>query len=134
MILEVFPLTTNPQRPISLQLVIDSRVVFESRGKWLHPLFDLEDYLQAHPTKIAQGEIRDKVIGKAAALLILRLGPGKVHGEVMSDLAIEVFERAELPFSYNEKVERIACKTEVLLKEIDDPDLAYEILEERAGR
>lgn len=127
-------MTTNPQRPISLQLIIDHRVVFESRGKWLYPLFDLEDYVQSRPIEIRRGEIRDKVIGKAAALLIVRLGPARVHGEIMSDLAVQVFETVGLPYSFDERVERITCQTEILLKEIDDPAQAYDLLWKRAGR
>ncbi len=118
----------------SLQVIFHEITVFSSFGKWLYPLFDLEDHLREHPLDMSQAEIRDKVIGKAAALLIVRLGTGRVYGETISDLGIAVFEAAYLPFSYGQRVPRIACKTEELLAEIDDLEEAYRILCQRAGR
>ena len=48
--------------------------VFTSTGKWLHPLFELEDYLVEHGLEPGNLILQDKIIGKAAALLIHRLG------------------------------------------------------------
>jgi len=118
----------------SLQVIFHENIVFSSFGKWLYPLFDLEDHLREHPLDMSQVEIRDKVIGKAAALLIVRLGTGRVYGETISDLGIAVFESASLPFAYGQRVPKIACKTEKLLADIDDLDEAYHILCQRAGR
>lgn len=118
----------------SLLAVLNGNIVFESYGKWLYPLFDLEKRLREHPMDMSQVEIRDKVIGKAAALLILRLGTGSVYGETISELGIGVFESAGLPYSYGQQVPRIACRTEELLADVDDLDQAYQILCQRAGR
>jgi zinc transport system ATP-binding protein len=118
----------------SLQVILDGNIVFESFGKWLYPLFDLEDHLQEHPIDMSRVELRDKVIGKAAALLILRLGVGRVHGETISELGIGVFESAGLPYSYDQRVPRIACKTEELLADVEDLEEVYQILCKRAGR
>ena len=38
---------TTPK--ISLQVILDGEVIFQSCGHWLFPLFDLEDYLNEHP-------------------------------------------------------------------------------------
>ena len=119
---------------ISLQVIVDKEVRFESNGKWLYPLFDLEDFLKDHPLPMARALVRDKVIGKAAALLLIRLEVGRVHGELMSELAIETLTQANVPYSYDQQVLRIACQTEALLAEVDDPQQAYEILCQRAGR
>ena len=118
----------------SLQVIFNGNIVFTSFGKWLYPLFDLEDYLKTHPLDMSGAEIRDKVIGKAAALLILRLGVGRVYGETISVLGMGVFDSAGLPYSYGQKVPRIACKTEELLADVDDLEEAYQILCKRAGR
>src|SRR5436309_11891247 len=48
--------------------------IFTSHGNWLHPLFELEDYLAEHSFQPENLILQDKIIGKAAALLILRLG------------------------------------------------------------
>ena len=119
---------------ISLQVIVDQKVSFESHGKWLYPLFDLEDFLQDHPLPMASALVRDKVIGKAAALLLIRLDAGRVHGELMSELAVETLTEADVPYTYDQWVPRIDCKTETLLAEVDDPEQAYAILCQRAGR
>ena len=124
----------NLQENLSLQVILDDKTIFTSLGKWLYPLFDLEEFFKQRPFDMSKVEIRDKVIGKAAALLILRLGPGFVYGEIISDLGIAVFEKANLPFSFGERVPKIACKTEELLAEVDDLDEAYQLICQQAGR
>jgi hypothetical protein len=118
----------------SLIVFIADLVVFQSEGKWLFPLFDLEDYLMNHPVDMKNAHIHDKVVGKAAALLMVRLGVGQVHGVLMSDLASQVFETWEIPYSFDQRVERIDCQTEAILQEISDPEIAYKLLSHRAKR
>ena len=124
----------NPKDQISLQVVFDNQIVFESDGSWLYPLFDLEDFLKSHPIPMEHALVRDKVIGKAAALLLIRLGAGRVHGELMSELADKTLSHANLPHSYDRCVSRIDCKTEEILLKIDDPEKAYKIICKRANR
>jgi hypothetical protein len=83
---------------------------------------------------MARAMVRDKVIGKAAALLLIRLGTGRVHGELMSELAVQILTHFNIPHTYDQLVPRIDCQTETLLLDVDDPDQAYRILCQRAGR
>jgi hypothetical protein len=117
----------------SLKIVLDDKVIFESNGKWLYPLFDLEDYLRDHKIDISQACLSDKVIGKAAAILIIRLGAGRVHGSLISDLAVNEFTKANIPHSYNQLVNRISCKTEEILASVTDPEEGYRILRKHAN-
>lgn len=119
---------------ISLQAFFNGKIIFQSKNRWLFPLFDLEEYLKNHPVDKALLEVHDKVIGKAAAMLMLRLGVGCVYGNVMSELADTVLCQAGIPHFYKKLIERIDCQTEELLLEIDDVDTAYEILYKRANR
>lgn len=119
---------------VSLQVFLDEQVIFQSSGTWLYPLFDFEDFLQDHPLETARIFIRDKVVGKAAALMMLHMAIGRVHGGLMSELAVEFFSRNHIPYSYDKLVPRIDCKTEAILLEIDDPSEAYRILCKRANR
>jgi zinc transport system ATP-binding protein len=112
----------------------NGEVIYETTGKWLFPLFDLEDSLKDHPIDLKKATVRDKVVGKAAAMLMLRLGVLRVHGDVMSELAVSVFENAGVAYSFDQLVPRIACKTEEILKEVHDLEEAYAILCQRAGR
>jgi hypothetical protein len=118
----------------TLQVVEDGNILFESQGKWLFPLFDLEDYLKSHPMDLSRAIIRDKVVGKAAALLALRLGFQRHHGDLMSDLAIKVLENAGVSYSFDNRVPQITCKTETILRDMDDMEEAYHILCLRAKR
>jgi len=116
-----------------------------SRGKWLHPLFDLLDVLApggsaAHSDERAAlasaGELflRDRVIGRAAAFLILRAGIRCAWADLVSDGAFEVFEAARSSLAGGERVPAIACQTEVLLRGVADADVAWtQLLERRAA-
>lgn len=127
-------MASNQSETVSLQVIVNKEVVFQSYGKWLYPIFDLEDYLEHSPIKMADATVHDKVIGKAAALLLIRLNPKNIHGELMSELAIDVLTHFDRAFSYDKKVARIDCKTEEILISIDDPEIAYNILCKRANR
>lgn len=118
----------------TLQVIEDGKILFESQGKWLYPLFDLEDFLKTHPLDLSRATIRDKVVGKAAALLALRLGFRRLHGDLMSDLAIEILEKTGAAYSFDARVPQIDCQTEELLKDMDDLDEAYGVLCQRAKR
>lgn len=117
---------------ITLKVIRDNREIFQSDKHWLFPLFDLEICVSKHNLDVSKAEIYDKIVGKAAAFLILRLGVGMVHADVISKLAREVFDQASIPYSYNTLVDRIDCQTEEILRNINDPEIAYRILHERA--
>jgi zinc transport system ATP-binding protein len=119
---------------MSLELFSDSRLVFSSAGKWLHPLFELEGFLAESGLDPASLSLRDKVVGKAAALLIVRLGIRRVRAGVLSRLGMEVLEAQRVEFSWDQLVESIGCQTEAALERIDDPAQAYALLKQRAGR
>ena len=127
-------MASNQSKKPSLQVIVDEEVVFQSFGNWLYPIFDLEDHLRQTSLKMADAIVHDKVIGKAAALLLTRLNPAFIHGEVMSDLAINLLAQLNRKFSYNQRVARIDCKTEEILSDVNDPEIAYEILCKRANR
>lgn len=118
----------------SLELSLDSRVLFRSAGKWLHPLFELEDFLA--DSGLARGDLslRDRIVGKAAALLIVRLGIRRVHAQILSRLGREVLQAHGATLSWDRLVDRIACRTEALLAEEKDPQAAYTRLRQLAGR
>jgi zinc transport system ATP-binding protein len=124
----------NQSSQAALQVFIDQKVVFISDGNWLYPLFDLAEFIETHPISLAQALVRDKVVGKAAALLLVRLGAGRIHAALMSELAVEVLTHFKVPHTYDQLVPRIDCQTEALLLEIDDPETAYQLLCKRAGR
>jgi hypothetical protein len=116
----------------TLEVFEDSRRVFASAGKWLHPLFELEEFLAASDLDPARLLIRDKIVGKAAALLIARLGFRRLHARLLSRLGREILSRYSLDVVWDELVERIDCQTEGALAEVDDLEEAYLWLRRRA--
>jgi len=118
----------------TLRIIKNGQLIFRSSRHWLMPLFDFEDFLRDHPQDTAAFDFHDKVIGKAAALLMIRLGAAGVHGEVISRLACAILESHAIPYTCNTLVDRIDCQTEEILLNIDDPESAYDILAQRAHR
>ena len=115
----------------SLQVLNDDQVVFESHGSWLHPLFELENFLKSTDLDAATLRLRDKIIGKAAALLIHRLGFRHVHAGIISKPACEVFTAAGIVYTYDTAVDLIECATERILSQVTEPDEAHQIISDR---
>jgi hypothetical protein len=119
---------------ISLELRMGGEVVFSSAGKWLHPLFDLEAFLHDRSIDPSRGEIRDKVVGRGSAFLIVRLGIRRVHAGLLSRLGKDVLDRAGAQVTWDVLVDEIQCATEGLLRTVTDPEIAYPLLAERARK
>lgn len=104
-----------------------SVIVSDDRG--VAPLMNLlkEDVKQLQDSIIA-----DKVIGKAAALLMAYAGVKEVYTPVISKPAVDVFEKYNVKVSYDKVVDRIInrkgdglCPMETLCIDIDDPEEAF---------
>jgi Domain of unknown function (DUF1893) len=108
--------------------------IFTSYGKWLYPLFELEDYLAEHAFQPDELILQDKIIGKAAALLIHRLGFRTVKAGVLSRLGEAVLQRYGIAYTYEQLVDRVHCQTEELRSTVEDPEEAYQLVKVRAGR
>jgi hypothetical protein len=118
----------------TLTVICNGTPIFTSYGKWLYPLFELEAYLADHAFEPAQLLLQDKIIGKAAALLILRMGFHTVKAGVLSRLGEAVLQRHGIVYTYEQLVDRIHCQTEELLATVEDPEEAYQLVKVRAGR
>jgi hypothetical protein len=115
----------------SLELRVRDRIVFTSAGRWLHPLFELGDFLATTGVEMAATELHDKVVGRGSAFLIVRLGIRRAHAVLLSRLGKDVLDRAGVALSWDTLVDRIDCATESLLEGIIDVDEAYRILSAR---
>ncbi len=113
---------------VTLKVNLRDKLVFSSRGKWLHPLFDLGRFLDHHDLDPRQLTVYDKIVGKAAALLIVRLGIGHVKVGILSSLGETVFIHHNVNYAYEKRVARILCRTEDILQNTHDLDEAYELL------
>ena len=115
----------------TLTVLRDGTPIFTSFGKWLHPLFELEEYLAGHSFRPETLILQDKIIGKAAALLIHRLRFRTVKTGVLSRVGEAVLQQYGIAYTYEELVDRIHCQTEELLAKVEDPEEAYRLVKVR---
>ncbi len=115
----------------SLEVYHHSRLVFYSDRNWIYPLFELELFLQRNEIPVQELVVCDKIVGKAAALLLAYFHISQVKAELVSQLGLATLQYFNIKFDYQEKVERIYCQTEQLLLNENDPVKAYQILKNR---
>ena len=94
---------------------------------------DLEDFLNRENYDPTQLILYDKIIGKASALMIVRLGIRKVVGGIVSKPAETVFKKWEVEYSSKKQIDYIDCRTEQILMDISDPEEVYQLIRVRAG-
>jgi hypothetical protein len=134
----LYSATVGTEPTPSLTVFLDDRPIFLSHGKWLYPLLELESFLSNPPAgqEIDPGglSVRDRIVGKAAALLTLRLGIRKVHAETISDLGKSALAAAGAQVTYDRVVDRVLCATEELLLDVEDPEVAHRLILDRIGK
>ncbi len=117
-----------------LQVYRGEVLVFSSNGNWLHPLFELEDFLADSGRDAEDLLLRDKLIGRGAAVLIARMGFRTCHGAVVSRRALPVLDDHGITCTRDELVDRLDCATETALTDDMSLESAYAEIARRAGR
>lgn len=120
--------------PLTLRLYSGDAVIFSSEKHWLHPLFDLEGFFRDSGQDPAQTFLVDRITGRAAAFLVVRLGIRDLRTQVLSRRAIPVLERFGVRHQCGELIDKVLCATEDLLAETQDPEAAWVLLQERRAR
>ena len=119
---------------MNLIVKFGDKIIFKDDGKWLHPLFKLEKFLEKEEYDAEKLYLEDKVIGRGAAFLIAKMGFKRCHGRILSRKSIPVLERFGIEYTRDRVVNSIQCKTERELKADFSLEKAYSILSKRAGR
>ena len=117
----------------SLRAYTGKTLIFESGGKWLYPLFELEEHIIKNGFDPLDIDLEDKIAGRAAASLMIRMGIKKVRIRLLSRHALDLFKRHDIICSYDELVERIDCRTEDLITQDMSVEDTYKFLRKRAG-
>ena len=114
--------------------VVSNGEVFTSQERGVKPLLHL---LTEKKGFLKGASVADKVIGKAAALLMVLGEIKEVHTLIISEPAIKVFEKYNIPCFYDKKVERIInrtgdglCPMESLCIVVEEPKEAFEKITE----
>lgn len=91
--------------------------VISSKEKGLKTIVDLVD----SGDDFSEFSICDKICGRAAAFLYVLLGVEAVHAKKMAKLAIQILDRAEIKYTYDELIETVLDSQ---MKEIDPVELS----------
>ena len=118
--------------------VVSNGEVFTSQERGVKPLLHL---LTEKKGFLKGASVADKVIGKAAALLMVLGEIKEVHTLIISEPAIKVFEKYNIPCFYDKKVDRIInrtgdglCPMETLCLDVDDPQEAFNLITEKVSK
>ncbi|MBO7468640.1 MAG: DUF1893 domain-containing protein [Bacteroidales bacterium] len=118
--------------------VVSNGEVFTSQERGVKPLL----YLLSEKKGFLKGaSVADKVIGKAAALLMALGEIKEVHTFIISEPAIKVFEKYNIPCFYDKKVDRIVnrtgdglCPMETLCLDVEEPKEAFTKIKEKISK
>ncbi len=101
----------------------------------LRGIMPIMDCLNSEKDFLNGACVADKVIGKAAALLLVYGGVKSVYASVISDIARDYLLSQNIELFYDKSVEYIInrthdgmCPMEKCCIDIDSPDLAYNVL------
>ena len=94
---------------------------------------DLFSLVADEPDFLRGASVADRVIGRGAALLLVKGGAREVYAQVISSGALEVLRSAGIETSFGEEVPNIInrtgtdiCPVEKLTADTSSPDEAYE--------
>ena len=115
-------------------------LIFSNGEKWLMPLFALEDFFKTYDGPRSDLLAHDTAVGKAACVLMSRMGIKKIHANIASALAIGYIAELNgargaldpIELSYDMSVRRLLCATEDYLESMHDSDEMYTHLRLRA--
>ena len=114
-------------------LLRDGKIFHIERGRGVSPLLVMSKKFRK---EMAGGGIVDKVIGRAAAAIAINGKVKYVHGEVVSEDAVEFLKKHNIRVSWTLKVPRILnysrtglCPLEKSVEGIHDPVKAQKALE-----
>jgi len=118
----------NNRKNPSFKVYAEKKLIFSSKSKWLHPLFEFEKFLSNSEHNPAKLKVEDKIIGRAAALVLIYLGITNINAGVLSYGGRKVLQKFSIEYDYKMIVEKIQCRTEQLLENIHDPKTAYQMI------
>jgi len=119
----------------SLMIYRNGELIFESSLKGIRPHLKAINELGS---RLEGSLMVDKILGRAAAFLMIYGRAGEAIAAVLSTPGRRVLEKYNLKFSYAEEVPHIKmengviyCPFERMVQGIDDPDEAYRAIVEK---
>lgn len=125
------------EESMSVVMVKNQEIIYKSKDSGIKPL------LFAYRNNLDELEgvsVADKVIGKAAALLLIDEKIHDLYAELISDAALEVFRDTDIKVIYGQRVERILnrdqtdlCPMEKLAQDETEGKVVAEKIEDFFG-
>lgn len=116
-------------------VIVGENDVYTSTKHGVAPLLEM---LDSENDVIKNSLIADKVVGKAAALLMVKGEVKEVYADIISSHALDVFEKYKVRAYYDTLVEYIVnrdktgmCPMEKAVLEVDEPNTAYDVLKKK---
>ncbi len=113
----------------------DGELLYQDIGIGVKPIIKVID---SNPDLIKDAYVVDKVIGKAAAMLLIKYKAAYVHGVLMSKTAIRMLELHSIPHSYDNVTDTIKnrtndglCPLEDSVFETDDLEVGFTNIKNR---
>jgi hypothetical protein len=120
---------------LSLMVYEGRNILFRSASKGVRPHLEAINALGAH---LRNTTMVDKIVGRAAALLILYSGAAEVHAGVINPGGRKLIEDAGVKLSFDMEIDhiktvegRIFCPFEAMVQGIDNPVQAYRAIVEK---
>ena len=119
----------------SLLIYKNGELIFESNLKGIRPHLKAINELG---TRLENTLVVDKILGRAAAFLVVYIRAAETIAGVLSTPGKRVLEKHGMKFSFREEVPHIKmengviyCPFERMVQGIDDPEEAYEAIVEK---
>lgn len=116
-------------------VVRDGSIAAVERGRGVSPLLNIYD---TRKEVMKNAVIADKVIGRAAAFVIIKGGASAVYGRITSEDAVKLLSEHKIPVTYDLLVPHILnqkrnglCPLEDSVKDTDSADIALESMRKR---
>lgn len=115
-------------------------VIVNGGGELTFNEHGIKTLLSLQSGSLAGAFVADKVVGKAAAMMLARGGAIEVYAAIISEPALEVLKQHKVICLYGELVKNIInrdktgiCPMEKAVLHVDDIEKAYKILVEKTG-
>ncbi len=89
-------------------VVKDNQIIYQDFGLGVSCIRKL---IKVNSSILEKSTVVDKVIGKAAAMLLIPYGVSKIHALVISKPALEILQKYNIQTTYNQLVEFISNRT-----------------------
>ena len=97
-----------PAEEATFVVIRNNQIIYHDKGNGVRPIMKV---LDSNPEILKDAIIVDKIIGKAAAMMLSMGKSVRVHGNLMSQAAVEYLERKGIEHSYERCINVISNRT-----------------------